>query len=282
MSYRFDNTPVLESLYHKGQDNIWDGKNVLQSLISEHGLASFSEKQLNSINNIFSVILWGELAAWNISSSLALGLTSIEAKMAATSQAHDEARHFYVMKDYLNTIGCVPKELPANTLKTLNFVSKANSLPKKLLGMQLMVEPIAITIFKLVIKSNVDPVLSGLLKLYEKDEARHIALGVKHLPILIDKMTYNEIISLFMWQLKLMLLEVDGLKDLQNDFEALGFSVDEVYYLAENKQMEAAKKMGDELGMSHKAWDAMRLIAHAKKEITFNNKYKSLRMFLPI
>ena len=40
-----------------------------------------------------------------------------------------------------------------------------------------------------------------------------------------------------------MLLEVDGLKDLKNDFEALGFSVDEVYYLAESKQMEAAKKI---------------------------------------
>ena len=29
--------------------------------------------------------------------------------MAATGQAHDEARHFYVMRDYLSEIGPVPK-----------------------------------------------------------------------------------------------------------------------------------------------------------------------------
>jgi len=40
--------------------------------------------------------------------------------------------------------------------------------------------------------------------------------------------------------------------------------------------------MGDELGVSHKAWDAMMLPASIKKEIVFNNRYKTLRMFLPV
>ena len=34
-----------------------------------------------------------------------------EARMAATSQAHDEARHYYVMRDYLNLLGEVPTEI---------------------------------------------------------------------------------------------------------------------------------------------------------------------------
>ena len=50
---------------------------------------------------IASVLLWGELAAWSISADLALKLTDTDAKMAASSQVFDEARHFYVLRDYL-------------------------------------------------------------------------------------------------------------------------------------------------------------------------------------
>jgi hypothetical protein len=49
--------------------------------------------------------MWGELAAWKISAQLADELEPLEAKLAATSQVHDEARHFYVMHDYLDALG---------------------------------------------------------------------------------------------------------------------------------------------------------------------------------
>jgi len=262
---------VLEGLYHKGQNNIWDGKSILSSLIEEHGSPSLSKEQIDSIKNIFSVIFWGEYAAWNVSAELALKIDSFEAKMAATSQAHDEARHFYVMRDYLNYIGVEPEPLPRNASKALNFVLNTNSLPKKLLGMQLMVEPIAITIFKLVIQSDIDPVLCNLLRLYEKDEARHIALGVKFLPVLIKEMSYYEVLDLFLWQLRLMLIEVDGLKELKEDFENLGFAVDDVYNLAESKQLEAARLMGEELGLRYPPWGVMRNVVKFKKHLKLSD-----------
>tara|TARA_Y100000034_G_C6891223_1_gene410034 strand:- start:844 stop:1671 length:828 start_codon:yes stop_codon:yes gene_type:complete len=258
---------TLEGVYHKGQDNIWDGNDLLSSLIDKHNGISLTEEEINSLHNIFSVIYWGEYAAWNVSSELAFGINDFEAKMAATSQAHDEARHFYVMEKYLNHIGCSPKPLPYNTSKALNFVLNTNSLPKKLLGMQLMVEPIAITIFKLVIQSEVEPVLCDLLKYYIKDESRHIALGVKYLPELISNMKYHEVLDLFVWQLRLMLIEVDGLKELQKDFENLGFNVNDVYSLAEKKQLEAASLMGEELGLRYSPWGLMKSIVKIKKEI---------------
>ena len=269
---------ILEGLYHKGQANIWDGKDVLSSLIEEHGKSSLSRGQINSIKNIFSVIFWGEYAAWNVSAELALKIDSFEAKMAATSQAHDEARHFYVMRDYLDYIGVKPEPLPRNASKALNFVLRTNSLPKKLLGMQLMVEPIAITIFKLVIQSNVDPVLCSLLRLYEKDEARHIALGVKFLPDLIKEMNYYEVLDLFLWQLRLMLIEVDGLKELRKEFENLGFSVDDVYNLAESKQLEAARLMGDELGLRYPPWGVMRNVVKFKKHLKLSDNLSPFSM----
>ena len=130
-------------------------------------------------------------------------------------------------------------------------------------------------------KANVDPILTDILKLYEKDEARHIALGVKHLPNLIRKMQYNEIASLFIWQLRLMMLEIDGLNELRHDFESLGFSVDEVYYLAEKKQIEAAKSMGDELGLNHALWSTMQALASFKKDLVIHKKYGQLSKFMP-
>jgi hypothetical protein len=262
---------ILEGIYHKGQNHIWDGNDVLSRLMDKHGGASLPKDKIESIQNIFSVIYWGEYAAWNISSELALGIDTFGAKMAATSQAHDEARHFYVMEKYLNNIGCKPKPLPHNSSKALNFVLDANTLPKKLLGMQLMVEPIAVTIFKLVIQSKVEPVLCDLLRYYERDESRHIALGVKYLPKLIKTMNYYEVLDLFLWQLRLMLIEVDGLKELKKDFENLGFRADEVYSLAEKKQLEAARLMGEELGMRYSPWDLMKNIVRIKKEIKFSD-----------
>ena len=94
----------LAELYHKGQKNIWDGKDYLQECVEKHGGVKLTENNTEAIRNIFSVILYGELAAWKISSALAVGLEDNDARMAATSQAHDEARHFYVMHDYLELL----------------------------------------------------------------------------------------------------------------------------------------------------------------------------------
>lgn len=263
--YNNDNFPVLEQLYHKGQDHIWNGKEVLSDLVLEHGVPDLSDEERNAIGNIFSIILWGELAAWNISAKLSMEIESVDAKLAATSQVHDEARHFYVMRDYLSLIGVDPKSPPNNTRKTLSFISGSNSLEKRLIGMQLMIEPIAITIFKLVRQADIDPVLSGLLKLYEKDEARHIALGVKYLPDLIKKMSRPKIVGLFLWQMRLMMYEVSSLGDFKKSFRAIGIDSEEVYSMAEKKQMDAARQMGDEIGLPHILWRIMSGSARAKK-----------------
>jgi pyruvate formate lyase activating enzyme len=73
-------------------------------------------------------------------------------------------------------------------------------MPKKLIGMQLQIESTALTIFHALRESKVCPVLTDLLTDYEKDEARHVGLGVQLLPTLMKKMgpaesvafTYND------------------------------------------------------------------------------------------
>jgi hypothetical protein len=135
--------------------------------------------------------------------------------------------------------------------------------------MQLMIEPIALTIFRLVIESKVEPVLCDLLSYYEKDEARHVALGVKYLPRLIKKMSYTDIIDLIAWQVKILLLEVESLEQLRSDFEKLGFDPDTVFKCAEDRHVAALKELAEQFGIRYPIWEPLRKIVGLKKKVVF-------------
>lgn len=268
----------LESIYHKGQEKIWDGRLILDELVAMHGI-NLSPDKIDAIKNIFAVIFWGELAAWKISSQLATELVPLEAKLAATAQAHDEARHFYVMHDYLSLLNYKPGRLKPGASAVMENVLTANTLAKKVLGMQLMVEPVALTIFHLVREANVDSVLCNLLSYYEKDESRHVALGIQYLPKLIKEMSWAEKTGLILWQIKMLSLEVDGLKELEQDFRSLGFSPEDVFALAEKKQLDALLLLSEELGISQKVWKPIQKLINFHKRVAFSNNFFSEKFY---
>ena len=258
---------ILTGIYHRGQEKIWDGRKILASALAKHGgTINLPPDKMDSLIRIFTMILEGEDAAWKISLQLAAMLDDIPARMAATSQAHDEARHFYVMKYYLDLCGSTNGILPRTVLQALEMVKSTDSLPKKLLGMQLMVEPVALTIFQEIRKINVEPVLSELLGYFERDEARHVALGIQHLPVVMKSMSPISLISLTTWQYKLFMLELKGLKDLKTDFENLGLSVDQLFSLAEKKQLDALEEVSLNLGWSPSVWKGLRSILRYQKK----------------
>jgi len=258
-------TESLEGIYHRGQEKIWDGRNVLDQLINTYGLPVLPKEKEQSLQNIFAVILSGELAAWKISLQLADKVEDVGARMAATSQAHDEARHFYVMRDYLRLINYQDRPVPVPVSKALQMVLDTDDLAKKLLGMQLMVEPVALTIFQEVRRVSPEPILSELLKYFERDEARHVALGVQHLPSVVSGMGPVRTMSLISWQLKIFMLELEGLKELRKDFETLGLSPEKLFDLAEKKQLDALRDFVDELGLSPKVWEPIRFFVRYQK-----------------
>lgn len=198
----------LERLYHIGAKHAWDGRAVLSDLLQKHGSprGRIEPRKLEAIAKIFSTILWGELAAWSISADLALQLEDTEAKMAATSQVFDEARHFYVMRDYLLELGCEVPKLDGYTHAVLTQLLDTHRLTDKLLGMQLIVESVAVTLFKTVAMARVEPVLTELLPYFERDEARHIGLGVLYLPRLLAGVSRLEAMRLKALQLKIVTL----------------------------------------------------------------------------
>ena len=259
----------LENVYHKGQAKIWDGRELLAELVEKHGGVHIAPEKLAPLRRLFAIIFWGELAAWKVAAELALTIEPLEAKLAATAQAHDEARHFYVMHDYLQLIGYQPGELPHHAAYILETILNADSLVHKLLGMQLMVEPIALTLFQLVRANELEPVLCELLKYYERDEARHISLGVNFLPAMLAELSPLEQLDVWRFQLKMINAEIDGAKVLEPDFRALGFSPREVLRLGTGKQLTAVQMLVDQAGIGLPATEMFCRFAEARMEWDF-------------
>jgi hypothetical protein len=240
----------LASLYHRAQDLAWDGREVLGALIAKHGGVHLPPDKRDALSRVFAIIMWGELAAWKISLQLADGLVPLEARMAATGQAHDEARHFYVMYDYLSELGPVPRRLDRPSRAVLDLVLNTDDLVKKLIGMQLMVETLALTIFQVVRESNCEPVLCELLKYYEKDEARHVGLGVQYLPEMLKNESPARAADLIFFQIKIVAWTLAGLRNLEPDIRRIGVDPRAVMFLGKSKQLMANEMLWKEMGIA--------------------------------
>ncbi|HEY1584188.1 MAG TPA: ferritin-like domain-containing protein [Polyangia bacterium] len=212
----------LERLYHVGQNNIWDGREVLDALIKKHGPPKIPAEKKESALKVLSILLWGELAAWAISADLAERIDDVEAKMAATSQAHDEARHFYVLRDYLRALGEPVPHLGGIGRRLLLSILETPSLVHKLIGMQLLTESNALAIFHGLVESKIEPVLAELLPYYEKDEARHVGLGVMYLPRLLSRLSAVETAGVVAFQLRSIAMLMSAGINMHDHFRNLG------------------------------------------------------------
>lgn len=239
-----------ENIYHKGQHMAWNGKEVLEMLIAKHGNPDMDADTRRALQRIFAIILWGELAAWRISAQLADRLVPLEAKMAATSQVHDEARHFYVMYDYLSLLGDVPKTLDFAPRKILEMVLNTDNLAYKLLGMQLMVETLALTIFQAIRLAKPEPILTELMTYYERDEARHVGLGMQFLPMLLKDMSKIQMAGFFTFQTRILALGMMEMKLIESDLAVVGISAREIMERARAKQMLVLNRTFETIGLN--------------------------------
>jgi hypothetical protein len=233
----------LESIYHVGQERIWDGREVLADLVKKHGRPHLPERERHALSRIFSIIMWGELAAWKISAQLSDRLVELEPKLAAASQVHDEARHFYVMHDYLALLGHAPPPMDFWSRRVVEMTLGTQDLTKKLLGMQLTIETIALTLFQHVRELRVEPVLADLLPYYERDEARHVGLGTQLVPALMAKMSIPEKIGVALFQLELLASSVFSLKAMERDLLTIGVDPREILAIGFRKHMEIHEAM---------------------------------------
>jgi len=239
-----ERTRKLARLYHVAQDQAWDGRAVLRDLVAKHGGIHFPEDRKEAMGRVASVLLWGELAAWSISADLALKLEDPAAKMAATSQVFDEARHFYVLREYLWQAGIPLPRLGGYSRALLVDLLETDNLLHKLVGMQLMVENAALVLFRMVADAKLEPVLSELLYYYERDEARHVGLGALALPSILPQLSPLDAGRLWLFQLRVELFMLAGGLTMRDAFAALGMDQAAMQLYSFELQRDVYKRMG--------------------------------------
>jgi hypothetical protein len=236
-------TSTVARIYHKGHEQAWDGRAILDELVAKHGGIKFPEDKKQAFGKIASVLLWGELAAWSISADLALKLEDTPAKMAASSQVFDEARHFYVLRDYMWRAGVPVQRLGGWSRQLLVELLETDNLLYKVVGMQLMVENTAVVLFKMIAEANIEPVLSELLYYFERDEARHVGLGVLTLPDVLRGLSDRDALALWWFQTRMQLEMIAGGMTMSAAFDELGVDQAEMNRLGFRYHHEVLKRM---------------------------------------
>lgn len=249
-------TDTIARIYHKGHEQAWDGRIVLDDLVAKHGGIHFPENKRDAFGKIASVLLWGELAAWSISADLALKLEDTPAKMAASSQVFDEARHFYVLRDYLWRAGLPVQRLGGWSRRLLVELLETENLLFKVVGMQLLVESTAVVMFRQIAEANLEPVLTELLYYFERDEARHVGLGVLTLPQVLEGLSDRDALSLWWFQTRMQLEMIAGGMTINPAWLELGIdpaamNLEGFKYHAEI--IRRMKKTRPEQGVDHKS-----------------------------
>lgn len=125
-----------------------------------------------------SQFLHGEQGALLAAAQLVASARDLDSKLYTASQVVDEARHVDVYSRYLRTkVGFYYPVSPH--LKTLlDMVLRDSRWDMKLLGMQIMVEGLALAAFGLIRNNTSEQLLKEITTYVMGDEARHVAFGV--------------------------------------------------------------------------------------------------------
>lgn len=205
----------LRDLYEKAKRDQWNGTTQLawdtnvdpESEIIPQGInpiAGFGPYQkLNDKEKArlrhaqialqLSQFLHGEQGALIVASQLVGGVPWMDAKYYAGTQTMDEARHVEVFSRYLHEK--LEWEWPINeSLKELLDATIQDSRwDFKYLGMQIIIEGLAMAAFGNLYQLSQEPLLKELLKYVMKDESRHVAFGVLSLRDHYQDMPANEL-----------------------------------------------------------------------------------------
>lgn len=190
----------LRDLYRKSKQAQWDGETRLDWSIDVdiekaqvpefmHPLygsdiyAKLDEKKHLELRREMpawtqSQFLHGEQGAMLVAAQLVSAVPDIESKLYASSQVMDEARHVEVFDRYLHEKVGNTYPISPHLRALLDRILKDSRWDMKLLGMQIMVEGLALAAFGVTRAYIEEPLLQSLTTYVIQDEARHVAYGV--------------------------------------------------------------------------------------------------------
>ncbi len=208
--------PELRTLYEKSKDLNW---NARTDLAWETRVEPEGEILPDGFNPIFGTDIWnkldpkteipklrrhltsymlsnflhGEQGALLATSQILAQAPTTEAKLYASAQVFDEARHVEAYRRYL----AEKVELlypPSPHLKTLlDMVLDDSRWDFKFLGMQILIEGVALGAFGVIHQTAQEPLIKQITHMIMQDEARHVAFGVMSLKGFYETMTGAEL-----------------------------------------------------------------------------------------
>jgi hypothetical protein len=214
--------PALRKLYEKAKVGQWNGSTDLDWSINVDeekqvamDLAAFASGLTPAHYASTTLSNWGdkewtqfaiEQRRWSLSQFMhgeqgALICTAkivetvpwYDAKLYASTQVVDEARHVEVFARYLDEKLGGSYQINAHLRMLLDDIVNDSRWDMTYLGMQIMVEGLALAAFGNMQQMTNEPLLKKLLRYVMSDEARHVAFGVLSLQEVYAEMGDKEI-----------------------------------------------------------------------------------------
>ena len=142
---------------------------------------------------LMSQFLHGEQGALLVASQLASCAPTYNAKLYAASQTFDEARHVEVFNRYLQEKIGIHYPINPSLKLLLDKILTDERWDLKFIGMQIIIEGLALAAFQMLKSITKDPLLKQLLHYVVRDEARHVTFGINYLEEFIKTLSPEEI-----------------------------------------------------------------------------------------
>jgi hypothetical protein len=214
--------PALKKLYEKAKTSQWNASTDLpwdtevdqeavvaanqaqnQMLYGEMDMTGtpfekWGDKEWNEYgvqaqNWTLSQFMHGEQGALICTAQIVETVPWIDAKYYASTQVMDEARHVEVFGRYLDTKLSGHYPINAHLKMLLDDIIADSRWDMTYLGMQIMVEGLALAAFGYMHQFTTEPLLKQLLRYVMSDEARHVAFGVLSLQEYYQQLSAAEI-----------------------------------------------------------------------------------------
>ena len=218
-AYNWDYTVVdnrIKKLYELGKELNWNGSIDLnwdythpedellteadedlphQTLEAYEALSDKEKIEFDRHDNaeLLSQFLHGEQGALLVASQLTSCAPTYNAKLYAASQTFDEARHVEVFNRYLQEKIGMHYPVEPNLKALLDKILTDERWDLKFIGMQIIIEGLALAAFQMLKSLSKDPLLTQLLHYVIRDEARHVTFGINYLEEFIKTLTPEEI-----------------------------------------------------------------------------------------
>jgi hypothetical protein len=228
-----------------------DGGLIADDLVDIHGtrfwdrLAPAARVELNRAVARWrlSTLMAGEHGAMLVCSQLVEAVEGQDQKLFQATQVVDEARHNEVLHRYI-ALRLEGRTYPlANNVREIfDTLLGTGAWYLKTIGLQLVAETFAVSLFRMLAESSKDAVLCQVCRRILQDEARHMGFGMLSLPAVVAAASAaerREIEDFAVWALGRTLRGIFPLAA----YEELGFSRAEI---EEIRQLRRARAAGGE------------------------------------